>query len=370
MYEGAAFPSPEALMACRGLARLKPLEEPMAQFYAELGLHRLLSHHPWRVRDPSEATLFYVPVLPHLDQDAGRCNGTGHKARMMQVASALQASPAWQRRNGTDHVWACTCVMMRSMLTNSLWELLRTAVHAVHSVPRGKASPSACQLTIPYFNPTFASISPSARMPGLVRSTLAHFRGRVMNRVRSVLVKRYQGVRGFLVQAAHPSTAARCNLNKCNRKAMAKVGFFPERHFAEMTTSTFCLVPVGDSPPSSRLYLAVAAGCIPVFISDGFKGAFSPIVPWDTFSLRIPEKNLLDPGFNLTDKLISVATDHATLFQLQHSLREHAADVLYEVSGSRLADHFLQSAYMAVSQVCSPWANSNATLGISWDRGA
>jgi hypothetical protein len=56
---------------------------------------------------------------------------------------------------------------------------------------------------------------------------------------------------------------------------MAKVGFPSQRaHADEMTRSTFCLVPNGDSPPSSRLYLAIAAGCIPVLISDAFEGAF------------------------------------------------------------------------------------------------
>lgn len=228
IYEGDAFPSPEDLLGCRGLARLQPLQEPMAQFYAELGLHRLLSRHPQRVRDASQAELFYVPVLPHLDQDAGHCNGTSHKVRMARVVDALQASPFWQRRNGSDHVWACTCVMMRSMLTNPLWSLLGNAIHAVHSVPRGRASPSSCQIAIPYFNPTFAANSPASfRMPGLPRQTLAHFRGRVMNRVRSALVRRYGDAMGFQVQAAHPSTAARCNLNKCKRKSMSKVRVQP-----------------------------------------------------------------------------------------------------------------------------------------------
>lgn len=223
MYEGPAFPSPESLMACRGWNRLKPLGEPMAQFYAELGLFQLLSHHPRRVYDMWKADMFYIPLLPHMDQDVGHCNGTGHKARMAMAASALRSSPAWQRRNGTDHVWTCACVMMRSMLTDTLWQMLGPAVHAVHSTPRRRASPSNCQVVVPYLNPTFAQTSQGDRKPGRPRSTLAHFRGRVMNRVRSALIRRYGGDSRFLVQAAHPSTAARCNLNKCRRAAMAKV---------------------------------------------------------------------------------------------------------------------------------------------------
>ena len=85
----------------------------MAQFYAEIGLVRSLAAHPARVVDPAAAELFVVPVLPHLSADAGNCNGTRHRARMTAVAAALRMSPHWQRRNGSDHWWACTCVMMK-----------------------------------------------------------------------------------------------------------------------------------------------------------------------------------------------------------------------------------------------------------------
>ena len=182
---------------------------------------------------------------------------------MAAVASVLRASPHWQRRNGSDHVWACTCVMMKAMVTNELWHLLSTAMHAVHSVPRGHASPSRCLMTIPYYNPSFAASAdaPLWRTPGRLRPVLAHFRGRVMNRVRGSLVRKYGKAPKHFIEAAHPSTAAKCNLNKCGAAKMAKVGFPSQRtHVEEMTKSTFCLVPTGDSPPSSRLYLAIAAG--------------------------------------------------------------------------------------------------------------
>ena len=97
MYSGAAFPPPEALLACPALRRMAPLAEPMAQFYSELGVHRLLRSHPARTADPAVAELFYVPWCPHLDQDAGRCNKTNHRGRAEGVAAALRASPWWRR---------------------------------------------------------------------------------------------------------------------------------------------------------------------------------------------------------------------------------------------------------------------------------
>lgn len=283
VYSGAAFPSPDALLACRGAKRLAALAEPMAQFYSEIGLYTSLMAHPRRVTDPAAAELFYVPMLPHLSSDAGGCNGTGHRARTTAIAKELLASPHWQRKNGSDHVFACTCVMMKGMVGNALWSLLSTSIHAVHSVPRGHASPTRCQMAIPYFNPTFAAAAdaPQWRLPGRARPVLAHFRGRVMNRVRGALVRKYGTAPRHIIEAAHPSTAARCNLNKCSAAKMAKVGFPSQQaHLDEMKRSVFCVVPTGDSPPSSRLYLAVAAGCIPVLISDFFEGAFPRAVPW------------------------------------------------------------------------------------------
>ena len=58
------FPKPDVLLGCRGLKRLAPFGEPMAQFYSELGVYRALAAHPSRVLDPERASLFYVPLLP------------------------------------------------------------------------------------------------------------------------------------------------------------------------------------------------------------------------------------------------------------------------------------------------------------------
>ena len=123
-----------------------------------------------------------------------------------------------------------------------LWDLLSTATHAVHAPPRGRASPSRCQLAVPYMNPSYAwgAEAPTWRQPGRVRPVLVHFRGRVMNRVRAALVRYYGGLAGNVIEAAHPNTAARCNLNKCSAKAKAKFNFPSQAvHLEEMRRSIF-----------------------------------------------------------------------------------------------------------------------------------
>eukprot|EP00966_Prymnesium_polylepis_P136646 3157595-Prymnesium_polylepis.1 len=102
--------------------------------------------------------------------------------------------------------------------------------------------------------------------------------------------------------------------------------------------------------------------------ADSFEGAFSPAVPWHAFSLRVPEKTLQGADYNLTETLHAVAADSARLRALQAALRDHAADVLYEVPGSRLADHFLRQARLATSRVCDRSLSLNSAPGISWER--
>ena len=43
-----------------------------------------------------------------------------------------------------------------------------------------------------------------------------------------------------------------------------------------------------------RLYLAIAAGCIPVLISDAFEGAFPQNIPWQTFTVRFAEAEVAE----------------------------------------------------------------------------
>jgi hypothetical protein len=66
----------------------------------------------------------------------------------------------------------------------------------------------------------------------------------------------------------------------------------------ELSKSKFCLVVRGDEPLRSRFNDAVAAGCIPVQINDGFDLAVAPqsmeeIVKYNSFMVTIPERMFL-----------------------------------------------------------------------------
>ena len=62
-----------------------------------------------------------------------------------------------------------------------------------------------------------------------------------------------------------------------------------------MLQSQYCLVPRGDMPDSGRLYDALACECIPIIISDRFKGSFADVLNYSRFSLRVTEASFSRP---------------------------------------------------------------------------
>jgi hypothetical protein len=65
------------------------------------------------------------------------------------------------------------------------------------------------------------------------------------------------------------------------------------RGYAEgMLSSTFCWVPRGDNPTSRRIFDAVAAGCIPVVVSDDIARylPFRWAIDWRAMILQVPEE--------------------------------------------------------------------------------
>ena len=92
-----------------------------------------------------------------------------------------------------------------------------------------------------------------------------------------------------------------------------------------MLRAAFCLVPHGDTPDSSRLYDAIACGCVPILISDAWQGAFAASIDYASFALRIRERHFLaDPRGALLN-----VTRGARLEALRRALAAEGSRVLY-----------------------------------------
>lgn len=82
----------------------------------------------------------------------------------------------------------------------------------------------------------------------------------------------------------------------------------PTAYAMTMRNSRFCFAPRGDTESCKHLYNAIAAGCIPILLSDAWKLPFSEIIPWSQLIIRLPEASVYNSShFQLElDKLISM----------------------------------------------------------------
>lgn len=60
-------------------------------------------------------------------------------------------------------------------------------------------------------------------------------------------------------------------------------------YWTNLSQTQFSLCPRGDHCNSVRLYESLAAGCIPVLISDSALLPLANMLPWDEISIRVPE---------------------------------------------------------------------------------
>jgi hypothetical protein len=65
----------------------------------------------------------------------------------------------------------------------------------------------------------------------------------------------------------------------------------------ELLRSEYCIHFRGDTTTSRRVYDAIAAGCVPVIISDNTHVPFTSSLNWNAFTVTIPERVLLQVCF-------------------------------------------------------------------------
>ena len=123
--------------------------------------------------------------------------------------------------------------------------------------------------------PAAAIVIPTAPNPELSRSYLLTFRGRESTK---------DGFRSKLNALSKESEP--------DSRIQVIVSDIPSSDYQqEMEDSNFCLIPRGDCLFSYRLLEALAAGCIPVILSDGYVLPFSEVLDWKTFALHLPERD-------------------------------------------------------------------------------
>ena len=114
-------------------------EFDMAQNMAEIWLHRSLLEHQWRVLDPDDADVFYVPLYPvlslrlHLRRLEDACGILPHGKRITAALLYLENNSKYFKRfGGADHIVVCTWWRCRDAFSRGHRMLLRRAVLGIY----------------------------------------------------------------------------------------------------------------------------------------------------------------------------------------------------------------------------------------------
>lgn len=431
LYEGEAYdPSPSVLRSVS-----EGLKDPFdangkAEFFGEALLYWELRRHPLRTFDRSAASLFVLPTLAQLDPEGVR-----------RASTQLAREPSWQRSRGTDHMVLCThwqCAghlgelfemvalpgLIAALERNIMWLDPRVPHwfnNRTEQSPFDFSAPRPLCLdrtiVVPY--PPHASLihrcgSPPDYVPWDQRRVNVSFYGTIRIRrgipdssdgVRSSLVKLVRGpdgsdaltrhgldVRLFVSNEADPNRRCGPGLARQCRPLVGIGGKLKGQSYGQaMRDSRFCLHLRGDTSTSRRLSDSVAAGCIPVIVSDFigpnmpfiFSAGEPPLSPervrYEDWSIRIREVDFIsDPkaAINAVLERFLQPTTPGTpppIAQMQAAMQRDARDILFcrghaghKQEGSsdhhRLADQVLAEAFARLTDRCSNCSGRAPTI--------
>jgi hypothetical protein len=158
--------------------------------------------------------------------------------------------------------------------------------------------------------PTLPITLPAATEASPPRDILASFRGAPSHPCRNALAALHDGKR-FIVELKPVEHHA----GLVDATTGAKDSGYAEL----MRRSVFAFVPRGDSLFSYRLAEALAFGCIPVVLSDGWMLPFDRQIPWAAAAVIVPENLIHAMGELLSkftpDRIAALQAEGARIYQ-------------------------------------------------------
>lgn len=247
-----------------------------------------------------------------------------HQDRMRAASAALMRSDAFKASGGRDHFWATSAFSARGYTLAARMGKL-SGLLSCTTVGRYKAGPLSrssrvgdCVIELPYqaslhatregTELTFAqpagnelkiqnisSTLPMTTQPQASKQVMLFFAGSLDvcctgRMVRCAISKVYAAsinMSDVIIRPTGNGPCARSALNASKplenpeRASNRYVAVdLVQRTAREMSTSLWCLCPAGDTCVTSRLYSAIAAGCLPIVLCDQLNGAFPGIVKY------------------------------------------------------------------------------------------
>jgi len=210
-----------------------------------------------------------------------------------------RAGPWFDRRGGADHVWIFPSGRGASMFPGWRDHIAAGLFLSPEGDTRtGLIQPGGKDIVIPGYR-DISHITNALRLRGpetssVARPTLIFFRGSTTSS-RPGEANYSEGVRQRLASAVHrfvppPHLSRALRTVPEQDRTIFSTEMVPlTQYLREMSLSDFCLVPMGSSSWTLRLYDALFLGCVPVVLSDHIALPFQERIDWSKLVIKWPQ---------------------------------------------------------------------------------
>jgi hypothetical protein len=310
--------------------------------FPDMALHLSLKSHPWRVLDPTQAKVFYVPAYLSAMVHDGWNKGCGEYFR--ELASILRNSSQFRRCNGCNHLISGHYFgvnrhvkFMNSLLPEMIVvteddRTRRGFVHRPVFAPYADAL-DFVNIQVPYEKDTtlFFMGQADRRDAYRLRRFAIEKLGSITN---SKIVCVGSCTRDLpLCQATENASGCRANFSRTD-------------YIDTLVRSKFGLMMSGDTPSSSRIYDYISAGAIPIIIGDRFRehaASFTHDIPWESFSFTISESAFRTKPVDSVTNILN-SPDNAITSKLNALHQVRTALDWYSEQGTRVPSLILREA--------------------------
>lgn len=307
VYPAPPNQSPEDIMHCiheqypgksvlddkYGLVVRDLLTEDVGEWY----LHEQMKGSHLLTADASEADFFVVNTMPVLSKAVNNCNGMDHRQRQQYWKRLLLNSTVF-KSHPRNHIFICQTWYCGRIITH-LRKLVEKMTYLIHE--------KNVEWALPKESRGFFSTSQILTIPYVAHSGIVPFTTIQNPPKREHKVTFIGSMRRRTKWRKPLLSLRRVNIHD----AGAQFQNFVSNYSEEMMRSTFCLVVQGDTASTRRLFDAMIAGCIPVFVGpELYDRPFEDMIPYDSFSLRFDEFNYMGGNPQLeVDKLWNVSQE-------------------------------------------------------------
>ncbi|KAL1522962.1 hypothetical protein AB1Y20_017926 [Prymnesium parvum] len=269
------------------------------QFLSEFAFHRSLLASALTTEDPERASFFFVPFYSRL----AIANRTIQLKMLDALRTGLSESPYWRRSRGRDHMLLISSVRAMEVLFESQLPLISSSVLLkieISDTRRASALRQPNHVAVPYYVP----LHPRSEQMARNRPYSVCLEASAYVKYSPPLYKLLRDFPNALIRPPiDPHRLSRGVLCATRRR---------------LHQCKFCLVPRGVTPSSRRFFEALAAGCVPVLLSDDFlvpfvgsTGGLLSMRTLESFTVRVAE----DEFEHLPQRLREAMPRHAEMLR-------------------------------------------------------